>query len=105
MPFFRKKPVTIEAIQFTGSNATEIMLFVGKRLEASVPPSHMEFDNEVPNDAYRIIIPTLEGDMTALKMDWIIKGINGEFYPCKPDIFDKTYELIPRKEIIQNGPH
>jgi len=41
-----------------------------------------------------IVIPTLEGDMVARYWDYIIKGVNGEFYPCKPDIFDKTYEVL-----------
>lgn len=93
MPKFRKKPVVIEAVQFDGRNGTEIMLFVGKRLNHSAPPDGMEKEAEaIPLDAYRIEIPTLEGTMTATKMDWIIKGVNGEFYPCKPDIFEKTYE-------------
>jgi len=42
------------------------------------------------------VINTLEGQMIAKKGDWIIKGINGEIYPCKPDIFKKTYEEVPR---------
>jgi hypothetical protein len=41
-----------------------------------------------------MLIPTLEGTMAAIRGDWIIKGINGEFYPCKPDIFEKTYEKM-----------
>jgi hypothetical protein len=90
---FRKKPVVIDAIQWTGHNATEIMLFVGQKLKASSVPYGIEMDHDdIPNDAYRLEIPTLEGVMTATKLDWIIKGVNGEFYPCKPDIFEKTYE-------------
>lgn len=93
MAFYKKKPVVIEAIQWTGDNATEIKLFVGKELRVSCPPHAMEFDKDIPREVYRIIIPTLEGDMTASKCDFIIKGVNGEFYPCKPDIFEKTYEI------------
>lgn len=74
---FRKKPVVIEAIQFI-DNFTEIKEFCG--------------DNVVGRGDDCIVIQTLEGDMCANKMDWIIKGVNGEFYPCKPDIFEKTYE-------------
>ena len=95
MPKFRKKPVIVDAIQFDGHNGAEVMLFVGKRLEYSTVPHHVEREyDDIPANAYIIIIPTLEGNMTATKMDWIIKGVNGEFYPCKPDIFDKTYELV-----------
>ena len=93
---YRKKPVEIEAIQFTGDNATEIQLFIGKKLRCNIPPYQMEYDYDIPNEAYNIIIPTLEGDMKAIKMDYIIKGVNGEFYPCKPDIFEKTYELVEK---------
>lgn len=91
---FRKKPVEIEAVQWTGDNSTEIQLFVGKKLEVSTPPRMMEWDYDIPNEVYSIIIPTLEGNMKAIKTDWIIKGVNGEFYPCKADIFEKTYEPI-----------
>ena len=76
---FRKKPVTIEAIQWTGKNLSEINNFVGR---------------SIANKSTIIIIHTLEGDMEASMGDYIIKGINGEFYPCKPDIFAKTYEEV-----------
>lgn len=99
MPKFRKKPVVIEAIQFTGDNALGIMDFVGKKLQASIPPHTMEIEMDIPNEGYTIIIPTLEGDMVASKFDWIIKGVKGEFYPCKPDIFKETYE-----EVLDNDP-
>lgn len=93
MPNFRKKPVVVEAVQWKGDNELEVMDFVGKRLEVSKPPSAMELDHDIPHAAYRLVISTLEGEMTASRMDWIIKGVSGEFYPCKPDIFAKTYEL------------
>lgn len=76
---FRKKPVTIEAIQWTGKNLSEIDNFVG---------------GSIANKGTILIIHTLEGDMEASIDDYIIKGVNGEFYPCKPDIFDKTYEEV-----------
>ena len=76
---FRKKPVTIEAIQWNGENLSEINEFT---------------KNEVENRESVLIIPTLEGDMYASLRDYIIKGVNGEFYPCKPDIFAKTYEEV-----------
>lgn len=76
MPLFRKKPVVIEAVQWTGLNYEEMRKFMG------VFSVNMG----------RIPIKTLEGDIYASPDDWVIKGVNGEFYPCKPDIFDKTYE-------------
>lgn len=76
MPLFRKKPVVIEAIQFD-INFNEIEEFVGGDAEFR--------DGE-------LIIATLEGPLRAAPRDWIIKGVKGEFYPCKPDIFEQTYE-------------
>ena len=98
MQKFVKKPVVIEAIQYTGSNGTEIMTFVGRQLQESKPPSAMKYDKDIPNEAYSIIIPTLEGYMKASKGDYVIKGVEGEFYPCKPDIFEKTYDVVENVE-------
>ncbi|EID30407.1 hypothetical protein HMPREF1110_1732 [Streptococcus mitis SK579] len=74
---YRKKPVVIEAIRFIGSNYEEIREFIGQ--------------NTLCSDL-SIVIPTLEGDMVAQKGDYIIEEVQGEFYPCKPDIFAQTYE-------------
>jgi hypothetical protein len=79
MSKFRKKPVVIEAVQFTGENKKEIVLFTGDLLG-------------VESDDCDLMIITLEGSLRASPGDWIIKGIAGEFYPCKPDIFAATYE-------------
>lgn len=76
MSKFRKKPVVIEAIQFIG-NFDEIEAFVG---------GDAEFRDG------KLLVATLEGPLWASRNDWIIKGIKGEFYPCKPDIFEATYE-------------
>lgn len=80
MAKFRKKPVVIEAIQFTGENQSQINKFTDSKSRVS------GYNNN------KIEIETLEGVMTASINDFIIKGVNGEFYPCKPDIFEKTYE-------------
>lgn len=81
---FRKKPVVVDAVQWVGSNTVEISQFMDNPLDnISSPPF-----------TGTLIIKTLEGDMRASKGDWIIKGVNGEFYPCKPDIFNKTYEKV-----------
>ena len=76
---YRKKPVVIEAIQWTSDNLSEIDKFT---------------KGKVKNHESVLIIPTLEGEMYASLSDYIIKGVNGEFYPCKPDIFAKTYEEV-----------
>jgi len=81
---FRKKPVVIEAIQFTGStaNIAEISAFVTQR----------ELRHDPANET--LIIETLEGDHTASLGDWIIKGVKDECYPCRSDIFELTYEPV-----------
>lgn len=89
---YRKKPVVIEAIQWDGNNEIQIMNFVGKALKVSIPPSGFELDHELTNEMINIFIPTLEGEMRADRKDFIIKGVAGEFYPCKPEIFEATYE-------------
>ena len=84
MPKFRKLPVEIEAIQWTGFNIKEIdELAKGsvRRIRFADNMKHLQ-------------IETLEGTMTAIEGTWIIKGVKGEIYPCKPDIFEQTYELV-----------
>ena len=76
---YRKKPIIVEAIQYTGDNLLEVMKFCGE--------GKTLFD-------YCLYIVTLEGNMRANKGDYIIKGVHGEFYPCKPDIFKETYETV-----------
>lgn len=88
---FTKKPVTIEALQFKGFNPDEINEFVGKKLKLELESETAYVAGQGP-PVYSITIPTLEGDMKAMPGDWIIKGIKGEFYPCKPDIFAASYD-------------
>ena len=83
---FRKKPVVIEAVQFVLGNEKEIIKFIGK--------DNFSFGMGLDNTVSQISIPTLEGRMAANLYDWIIKGVKGEFYPCKPDIFEATYEKV-----------
>lgn len=90
---FRKKPVVIEAIQWKGLNREQITAFVGKDLEPELE-SETAYVAGVAPPVFSLLIPTLEGNMKAMPGDWIIKGVQGEFYPCKPDIFEKTYELV-----------
>lgn len=86
---YRKKPVVVEAIRFTGMNHKEIFDFCPKA--------------QYPDDA--LIIKTLEGNMIADEGDWIIKGVKGEFYPCKDDIFRMTYEEVNSREVIRSLIH
>lgn len=91
----RKKPVEIEAIQYTDKNLLEVLNFTGKHDRFYTWfADEEEYKDFVAanNNGFKIF--TLEGTMTAYPGDWIIKGVNGEFYPCKDDIFQKTYELI-----------
>lgn len=81
MSLYRKKPVVIEARQLTPENGPELWNW------AESYPHHGQ-DGKLDG----MTIKTLEGDMKAEFGDWIIKGVKGEFYPCKPDIFEATYE-------------
>lgn len=82
MAKYRKKPVVIDAVRWTGAQTDwEAVTALGG--DAVVL---------MLNDNRSITIPTLEGDMRAEVGDWIIKGVKGELYPCKPDIFAATYE-------------
>ena len=87
----RKKPVEIECIQWTGSNDKEILDFCGRE---NAYFTRLINDNSDGNEVWDLYIHTLEGDHKAMPNDYIIKGVNGEFYPCKEDIFHKTYDII-----------
>jgi hypothetical protein len=96
MPFYRKKPVVIEAVQFMGGpdSAQWCIQFAGLPETAHT----MNVDGH-PDQATGYVetltIRTLEGDMRADVGDYIIRGVKGEFYPCKPDIFEATYDPAP----------
>ena len=76
---FCKKPIVVEAYR----------LEVG-----SIVPHWVERVSRRGSEPWSLVIPTLEGDMTARTGDWIIRGVKGEVYPCKPDIFEATYEAV-----------
>ena len=79
---FRKKPVEIEAIQWDGFNVEEMKTFI---------------TSDYSIVGIRLYLKTLESDgetQLAMPADWIIKGVKGEFYPCKPDVFEQTYEAV-----------
>lgn len=79
---FVKKPVEVQAVKWTGKNYAEIQKFVGR--------DGCYFNKDRPGA--KLVIATLEGDHRAEIGDWIIRGVKGEFYPCKPDIFVQTYD-------------
>jgi hypothetical protein len=81
MPKARKKPVEIEYVQWTGKNINEVFSLTNAEL----------VENDFMSD--ELVIQTLEGDMRANKGDYIIKGVKGELYPCKPDVFEATYDF------------
>lgn len=84
---YRKKPVIIEAIKFTRGNIEEVEKFTNGKA------NHFTIQKRIGGKCY-CVIKTLEGDMIANEYDYIIKGVKGEFYPCKPDIFEETYEKV-----------
>ena len=92
MAKYKKKPVVVEAIQFTDETKDRVYGWATEK-QMNVYPS---YDENPANATAKpvLMIPTLEGEMTASFGDWIICGVQGELYPCKPDIFEQTYELV-----------
>lgn len=89
---WRKKPVVIEAVQWTGDNLEEVTEFAPRAwfgCPDRIAREHVMSGAEIPMSLW---VTTLEGDHRAVVGDWIIRGVQGEFYPCKPDIFEATYE-------------
>lgn len=87
MARYRKRPVEIEAVRLAGDSVQVVINFVH--------PDQYAGGGVLPDDGrYFVDIKTLEGVMRAVEGDWIIKGVQGEFYPCKPDIFAATYEAV-----------
>ncbi len=91
---YRKKPIVIDAIVWNGNNLEEVMNFIGSefRYEPLSEYITQKFTYNPKDNDLRIV--TLEGLMKADVGDYIIRGVNGEYYPCKPDIFEKTYEKV-----------
>lgn len=90
MATYRKKPVEVEAIHYTGDNLTDVEEFLGREAkaeEATLPGPGRGLHKGIQ-------IHTLEGTMTASVGDWVVRGVKGEMYPVKPDVFAQTYEPI-----------
>ena len=103
---FRKKPVAIEAMQVTGTpaEAIEVYRWIEENTAGSYDTNARDEDGvllptpgsgvSIDAETGFLVVATLEGEMTAKPGDWIIRGVAGEFYPCKPEIFDATYEEV-----------
>jgi hypothetical protein len=86
---YRKKPVEIEAVQLLDNreSAVAIAEWCGGHYSPDSNPDGSE-------EMHFVVISTLEGSMLAAPGDWVIRGVKGEFYPCKPDIFEATYDEV-----------
>lgn len=103
---YRKKPVVIEAIKWNGTNVVEVYNFLENEhivFQYEVKQEGKNFYIKFENGACKLgtlMIKTLEGEHKASIGDYIIKGVDGEFYPCKPDIFEKTYEVVEDANLL-----
>lgn len=89
---FRKKPVTVEAIQYDGENRRWIEAWMG--VDRPVTDEVIGLSDDTLQPGIQFIVHTLEGGMKVSEGDWVIKGTSGEFYPCKPEIFSDIYEPV-----------
>jgi hypothetical protein len=99
MPKFRKKPVVIEAVQLLWGNWSELCdhVDIGKLSDGKPESCYVDAEGKQTDDGggrLGLLIPTKEGLMVGSEGDWIIRGVKGELYPCKPDIFAATYEPV-----------
>lgn len=98
MTRFRKKPIEIDAIQFDGTNQADIQEFVdtgGVRADKTRAWVTEDDGTLIPGEMEPIVyIPTLEGTMMCRPGWWVIRGVQGEYYPCDPDVFEQSYEPV-----------
>lgn len=91
---YRKKPVIIDAVKWTGNNHREMFDFLTSTTDQLIDSSGEHFYICHEKVEGGLVINTLEGEHLASIGDYIIKGVAGEYYPCKPDIFEKTYAKV-----------
>lgn len=109
MGYYRKRPITVEAVRFLKVTVAENSMYdIHFDVDGMLPEWLRKalLDEEVfviPEDPDFLFIKTLEGLMEASPGDWIIKGVKGELYPCKHDIFTQTYDSAPEQEIEVTG--
>lgn len=84
---YRRKPVVVEAMQYDGTNFLALNKWSNHQVKV-----------DITSYQSRVVIPTLEGDLEVSIGDYVIKGVQGKFYPCKPDIFEATYEKVEEVE-------
>lgn len=97
MPKFRKKPVVVEAVQLRWSQWHEVCVLLWSIISADNPRRNVSTYSDTCGEIgpyLELTVPTLEGEHIARHGDWIIVGVKGEFYPCKPDIFAATYDPV-----------
>ncbi len=98
---FRKKPIEVEARELTHASIRAVAVWCGGELRLPASNGHPAASVALDWRHPYVVIPTLEGEMRGELGDWIICGVKGEFYPCKPDIFAATYE--PAEETTSAG--
>lgn len=86
---YQKLPVVVDSVQWDGTNLEEMKEFVGENLIYSIMDAAWEVGKGIPHVLMKI--KTLGGEIECYRGDYIIKGVDGEFYPCEPNIFSKTY--------------
>jgi len=96
---YRKKPVIIDAVQWTGENRRDMFVHLTGKTDSYIEASGKNFYVDHNKVEGGLIIKTLEGEHLATIGDYIIKGVHGEFYPCKPDIFEETYEPVGENNV------
>ena len=94
MPRFRKKPVVVDAAQWDGTRKS--IEGVCRWVNYGQDEPLLSYTFTGPDDVSDVQVWTLEGPLSVSPGVWIIRGVQGEFYPCKPDIFEQTYEALPR---------
>lgn len=96
MPDYRKKPVVIQAVQFLSMTKNEVNFsdYPNWLVRAEIDPTSRPLEGKWCTEADHLLIGTKEGMHIASEGDWIIRGVAGELYPCKPDIFEQTYEAV-----------
>ena len=91
---YRKKPVVVDVLKWTGENHRDMWDFLTGKTNEYMSDSDKHFYIDHSKVSGGLVIKTLEGEHLANIGDYIIKGVKGEFYPCKPDIFEMTYEKV-----------
>jgi hypothetical protein len=96
MAKYRKKPVVIEAYQYAGDFIENSVWNAPTWIKQALDTGKLKY-KELEDNPPELYVVTLEGDMKCDYMDYVIKGVKGELYPCKPDIFEETYEQVDEK--------